>query len=73
MLKMDTYLRWISAIHNIYMTLTATTHSLEIGRDMYSHAQLPVFRQTAPQRKLTPNFKDKIRYVVQYRNLNCVL
>ena len=27
MMKMDTYLRWILAVHNIYTTLTTTTHS----------------------------------------------
>ena len=43
--------------------------SLEIGRDMYSPAQSAVFPQTAPQKNLTPNLRDKARYVVHYRNL----
>ena len=47
--------------------------SLEIGRDMYSPAQQAVFPQTALQRKLTPNLRDKVRYVVHYRNLKLYL
>ena len=34
-----------------------------------SPAQHAVFPQTAAQRKLTPNLRDKVRYVVHYRNL----
>ena len=47
--------------------------SLEIGCDMYSTAQKAVFSQTAPQRKLTTNLIDKVRYVVHYRNLKLYL
>ena len=47
--------------------------SLKIGRDMYSPAQQAVFPQTAPQRKLTPNLRDKVRYVIHYRNLKLYL
>ena len=46
---------------------------LGICRDMYSPAQQTVFPQTAPQRKLTPNLRDKVRYVVQYSNLKLYL
>ena len=46
---------------------------LEIGMDMYSPAQHAVFLQTAPQRKLTPNLRDKVRYVVHYRKLKLYL
>ena len=46
---------------------------LEIGRDMYSPAQQAVVPQTAPQRKVTPNLRDKVRYVVNYRNLKLYL
>ena len=56
---------------------TRTTHSppesLAIDRAMSSPAQQAVFPQTAPQRKLTPNLTDKIRYVVHYRNLKLYL
>ena len=41
--------------------------SLEIDRDMYSPAQQAVFTQTAPQWKLTPNLRDKGRYVEDTR------
>ena len=35
MLKTDTYMRWISTIHNIYTTLTTTTHSPpSLGRSL---------------------------------------
>ena len=43
------------------------------GGDMYSPAQQAVFPQTAPQRKLTPNLRDKARYVVHYLNLKLYL
>ena len=47
--------------------------SLEIGSGMYSPAQHANFPQSAPQRKLTPNLRDKARYVVHYRNLKLYL
>ena len=47
--------------------------SLEIDRDMCSPAHQAVFSQTAPQRKPTPNLRDKVRYVVNYRNLKLYL
>ena len=46
---------------------------LEIGSDMYSPTQQAVIPQSAPQRKLTPNLRDKVRYVVHYRNLKLYL
>ena len=74
MLKTDTSHRWISTIHNINTTLTTTAPELlEIGSDMYSPAQHAVFLQTAPQRKHTPNLRDKVRYVVHYRILKLYL
>ena len=76
MLKTDTYMRWISTIHNIYTTLTTTTHSPPSRWRsvwMYSPAQHAVFPQTAPQRKLTPNLRDEVRYVAHYRNLKLYL
>ena len=47
--------------------------SSEIGRDMYSPAQQAALPQTAPQRKLTPNLRDKVRYVLPYCNLKLYL
>ena len=43
--------------------------SLVIDRSMYSSTQQAVFSESAPQRKLTPNLRDKVKYVVHYRNL----
>ena len=43
--------------------------SLVIDRSMYSPTKQPVFSESVPQRKLTPNLRDKARYVVHYRNL----
>ena len=36
---------------------------------MYSPLQQSVFPKSGPQTKLTPNLKDKKRYIVHYRNL----
>ena len=43
--------------------------SLVIDHAMYSPTQQSLFPESAPQRKLTPNLRDKTRYVVHYRNL----
>ena len=40
---------------------------------MYSSIQQAVFPESAPQRKLTPNLRDKVKYVVHYRNLKLYL
>ena len=53
-------------LHNVHDNYPLTPESLEIGSDMYSPAQHAAFPQTAPQRKLTPNLRDKFRYVVHY-------
>ena len=42
--------------------------SLVIDRAMYSPTQQSVFPQSAPQRKLTTNLRDKSRYVVHSSN-----
>ena len=74
MLKMDTYLKWISAIRIICTILTTTTtESLGIRRDIYSPAQREVFPDTATQRKLTLNLGDKVKYVVHYRHLGLIV
>ena len=36
---------------------------------MYSPTQQSVFPESIPQKKLTPNLRDKTSYVVHYRNL----
>ena len=76
MLKMDTYLRWISTIHNIYTTLTTTTHSLPSRWRLVVKCIYPLSRQPSHRlhlKKLTPNLRDKVRYVVHYRNLKLYL
>ena len=55
-------------LHDAHDDYPLAPESLEIGRDMYSPTQQTIFLQTAPQRKLTPNLRDKVRYVVHYRN-----
>ena len=56
-------------LHDAHDDYPLAPESLEIGRDMYSPAQQAIFPQTAPQWKLAPNLRDKVRYVVHYRNL----
>ena len=56
-------------LHDVHDDYPLANEPLEIGRPMYSPAQQAVFPQTAPQRKFTPNLRDKVRYVVHYRNL----
>ena len=43
--------------------------SLVIDRSMYSSTQQAVFPESVLQRKLAPNLRDKVKYVVHYRNL----
>ena len=40
---------------------------------MYSPTQQSVFPESAPQKKLTPYLRDKVKYVVHYRNLKLYL
>ena len=56
-------------LHDAHDDYPLAPESLEFGSDMNSPAQQETFRQTAPQRKRTPNLRDKLRYVVHYRNL----
>ena len=60
-------------IHDAHDDYPLAPESLEIGSDMYSPTQQAVFPQSAPQRKLAPNLRDKVRYVVHYRNLKLYL
>ena len=60
-------------LHDSHDDYPLAPESLEIGRDMYSPAQRAVFPDTAAQRKLTHNLRDKVKYVVQYRNLKLYL
>ena len=60
-------------LHDAHGDFPLAPEPSEIGRDMYSPAQQAAFPQTAPQRKLTPNLRDKVRYVIHYRNLGLVV
>ena len=40
---------------------------------MYSSTQQVVFPESALQRKLTPNLRDKVKYIVHYPNLKLYL
>ena len=60
-------------LHDIHDDYPLASEPLEIGRDMYSPAQQAAFPQAAPQRKLTPNLRDNVRYLVHYRNLKLYL
>ena len=44
-----------------------------IDRNVYSSTQQAVFPESTPQRKLTPNLQDKVKYIVHYRNLKLYL
>ena len=60
-------------LHEAHDDYPLAPESLEIGSDMYSPARHAAFPQTAPQRKLTPNLRDEVRYVVHYCNLKLYL
>ena len=59
--------------HDDYPLPPPHPESLVIYRSMYSSTQQAVFPESAPQRKLTPNLRDKVKYVVHYRNLKLYL
>ena len=56
-------------IFEVDLSYPLAPESLAIDRAMYSPAQQAVFPLTAPQRKLTPNLRGKVRYVLHYRTL----
>ena len=55
-------------LHDKHDDYPLAPDSLVIDRSMYSPVQNSVFPESAQQRKLTPNLKDKKWYVVHYRN-----
>ena len=56
-------------LHNQHDDYPLAPESLVIDREMYSPTQQSVFPESIPQQKLTPNLRDKTRYVVHCRNL----
>ena len=51
-------------LHNLHDDYPLALESLVIDRSMYSSTQQAVFPESAPQRKLIPNLRDKVKYVV---------
>ena len=61
-------LSYLQHLHDAHDDNPLAPESLEICREMFSPAQQIAFPQATPQRKFTPNLRDKVRYVVHYRN-----
>ena len=66
-------LHYLTHLHDRHDDCPLTPDSLVIDRSMYSSTQQAVFPESASQRKLTPNLRDKVKYVVHYRNLKLYL
>ena len=62
-------LHYPTDLHDLHDDYPLAPELLVIDRTMYSPTQQSVFQESAPQRKLTPNLRDKYRYVVHSRNL----
>ena len=66
-------LHYPTRVHDRHDDYSLTRESLAIDRSMYSSIQQAVFPESAPQRKFTHNLRDKVKYVVHYRNLKLYL
>ena len=66
-------LHYPTRLHDRHDDYPLAQESLMIGRSMYSSTQQAVFPESAPQRKLRPNLRDKVKYVLHYRNLKLSL
>ena len=62
-------LQYPESLHDYHDAYPLAPESIVIDLSMYSPTQQAVFPKSAPQRKLTPNLMDKVRYVVHYKNL----
>ena len=62
-------LHYPTHLHDRHDDYPLDPESLVIDRSMYSFTQQAVFPDSAPQRELTPNLRDKVKYVVHLRNL----
>ena len=62
-------LHYPTELHNQHDDYPLAPESLVIAREIYSPTQQSVFPESIPQKKLTPNLRDKTRCVVHYRNL----
>ena len=66
-------LHYPTHLHDCHGDNPLASDSLFINRSMYSPTQQAAFPETTPQRNLTPNLRDKVKYVVHYRNLKLYL
>ena len=66
-------LHYPTSLHNHHDDYPLAPESLVIDRSMYSPTQHSAFPESSPQKKLTSNLQDKVRYVVHYRNLKIYL
>ena len=55
--------------HDKHSDYRLTSEILEISNDMLSPLQKATFPKEPPQKKLTPNLRNKNNYIVHYRNL----
>ena len=62
-----------TSLHNHHDDYPLAPESLVIDCSMYSPTQQPVFPDSAPQKKFTPNFQEKVKYAVHYCNLKLYL
>ena len=66
-------LHYPTSLHNQHDDYPLAPESLVIYRIMYSPTQHSVFPESAPQKKLTPNLREKVKYAVYSRNLKLYL
>ena len=66
-------LNYPASLHNQHDDYPLAPKSLVIDHSMYLPTQHSVFPESAPEKKLTPNLHDKVKYVVHYRNLKLYL
>ena len=59
-------------LHDLHDYYPLTPKASVIDHSMYSSTQQALF-PAVPQRKLIPNLRDKVKYVVHYRNLKLYL
>ena len=76
MLKTDTYevnLHYPQHLHDAHNGYPLASESLEIDRDIYSPAQQGSFHRLQLKVNSPQNLRDKVSYVVHYRNLKLYL
>ena len=66
-------LHYLTRLHDRHDDYPFAPESLMIARSIYSSTRRALFPESGSQRKLTPNLRDKVKYVVHYRNLTLYL